>query len=301
MLLCNATALALFQFTHPGGVRQNLLRFLPPSGLCFNSRTREGCDIRGISARGICFCCFNSRTREGCDGKDATDGSVSKEFQFTHPGGVRPKRRVPIVGLWEFQFTHPGGVRRHCAQSGRRGAQRFNSRTREGCDIELIAPDGFAYVFQFTHPGGVRHSNNNDNNGTATVSIHAPGRGATSSSARVRSYARVSIHAPGRGATTLRGYCPPVSRMFQFTHPGGVRPLLQRPMQRAWCGFNSRTREGCDYSPLNIVTSSFSVSIHAPGRGATQSAVAKRSPTLFQFTHPGGVRRACLDGGTIHH
>ena len=258
---------------------------------------------------------------------------------------MRPKRRVPIVGLWEFQFTHPGGVRRHCAQSGRRGAQRFNSRTREGCDIELIAPDGFAYVFQFTHPGGVRHSNNNDNNGTATVSIHAPGRGATnrkdlsyvstqSFNSRTRegcdqfigeskelresfnSRTRegcddlagvlpsrledVSIHAPGRGATRTERPAR-FHAGFQFTHPGGVRPLLQRPMQRAWCGFNSRTREGCDYSPLNIVTSSFSVSIHAPGRGATQSAVAKRSPTLFQFTHPGGVRRACLDGGTIHH
>ena len=181
---------------------------------------------------------------------------------------MRPKRRVPIVGLWEFQFTHPGGVRRHCAQSGRRGAQRFNSRTREGCDIELIAPDGFAYVFQFTHPGGVRHSNNNDNNGTATVSIHAPGRGATSSSARVRSYARVSIHAPGRGATTLRGYCPPVSRMFQFTHPGGVRQGLsdQRDSMR---GFNSRTREGCDLFYSALCSELGVVSIHAPGRGAT--------------------------------
>ena len=35
------------------------------------------------------------------------------------------------------------------------------------------------------------------------------------------------------------------------------------------------------------------VSIHAPGRGATQSGqLAGREFEVFQFTHPGGVRRS---------
>ena len=33
---------------------------------------------------------------------------------------------------------------------------RFNSRTREGCDLHLHPQDFSAPGFQFTHPGGVR-------------------------------------------------------------------------------------------------------------------------------------------------
>ncbi len=39
----------LFQFTHPGGVRRVHLAS-PISYACFNSRTREGCDLQGLPA-----------------------------------------------------------------------------------------------------------------------------------------------------------------------------------------------------------------------------------------------------------
>ena|GEM_PF-5540419 len=55
-------------------------------------------------------------------------------------------------------------------------------------------------------------------------------------------------------------------------------------------GFNSRTREGCDFNgdSMNMTDN---VSIHAPGRGATSSAFELSKTKLqFQFTHPGGVR-----------
>ena len=79
--------------------------------------------------------------------------------------------------------------------------------------------------------------------------------------------------------------------LFQFTHPGGVRrhsTLSDKPAN----GFNSRTREGCDAwcSLLSNCYTKFQfthpggvrpqgretfhqesqVSIHAPGRGATE-------------------------------
>ena len=57
--------------------------------------------------------------------------------------------------------------------------------------------------------------------------------------------------------------------MFQFTHPGGVRP---------------------PFSVSAVVTTS--VSIHAPGRGATQGRAMGGAEEMFQFTHPGGVRRS---------
>ena len=57
----------------------------------------------------------------------------------------------------------------------------FNSRTREGCDVD-----------------DVKHHQ------TSNVSIHAPGRGATRLTFRSVSIVAVSIHAPGRGATSDR-------------------------------------------------------------------------------------------------
>ena len=55
--------------------------------------------------------------------------------------------------------------------------------------------------------------------------------------------------------------------MFQFTHPGGVR-----------------LRGDAEGEGL------YDVSIHAPGRGATEIDGRSFSVVLFQFTHPGGVR-----------
>ena len=128
--------------------------------LSFNSRTREGCDgedvppreaiyivsihapgrgatrVRRTLGRGLLS--FNSRTREGCDHCAYATSPSSLQFQFTHPGGVRPEtlhRNTPMKS--------------------------FNSRTREGCDeVYATNPEQWGR-FQFTHPGGVRRSTHN--------------------------------------------------------------------------------------------------------------------------------------------
>ena len=144
--------------------------------------------------------------------------------------------------------------------------------------------------FQFTHPGGVRRVFFASDAAKTMVSIHAPGRGATSDSLLIAPLSDVSIHAPGRGATCLRTFvhllhdsfnsrtregCDlsvlPVmchSVLFQFTHPGGVRLAIADTLKAQEMGFNSRTREGCD-------------GLHRHHQRLT---------TQFQFTHPGGVR-----------
>ena len=100
-------------------------------------------------------------------------------------------------------------------------------------------------MFQFTHPGGVRLSRVKMQYKGITVSIHAPGRGATKLDGTDGQVMVVSIHAPGRGATfqSISFVC---LSLFQFTHPGGVRRVK---------GFQ--------------MVSECPVSIHAPGRGAT--------------------------------
>ena len=121
--------------------------------------------------------CFNPRTRVGCDGTPIAFLS-NLQFQSTHPCGVRQNKRKPqssqlcfnprtrvgcddlgdnigqciVVSIhapvWgatliyiamtlraiEFQSTHPCGVRRR-ASTKRRSHYCFNPRTRVGCDV----------------------------------------------------------------------------------------------------------------------------------------------------------------------
>ncbi len=140
---------------------------------CFNSRTREGCDITPSTAsqwltfqfthpRGVRyddikhiagFVGFNSRTREGCD---ATQFCVESGFwfQFTHPRGVRSRwsncAQVVIVSIHApargaipnpYEQGRRKTVSIHAPARGAmlegnrcRNPFGFNSRTREGCD-----------------------------------------------------------------------------------------------------------------------------------------------------------------------
>ena len=150
---------------------------------------------------------------------------VSITFQFTHPGGVRRSAPYQLLLSVRFQFTHPGGVRL--------------------CLVHLVL---LVPLFQFTHPGGVRPRQRGLHLDNLIVSIHAPGRGATSNSQK--RFARV---------------------LFQFTHPGGVRQQSESRAKSLPRSFNSRTREGCDVSQGGQSYTFSSVSIHAPGRGATRS------------------------------
>ena len=100
-----------FQSTHPRGVRLMHGQFFPgeafvsihapawgatrchahqplPSFLCFNPRTRVGCDHG--TAPALCpDPGFNPRTRVGCDGCLLNSETTVREFQSTHPRGVR--------------------------------------------------------------------------------------------------------------------------------------------------------------------------------------------------------------------
>ena len=100
----------------------------------------------------------------------------------------------------------------------------------------------------------------------------------------------VSIHAPAWG-TTLR-------------QTSGQRlDSCFNPRTRVgcdcgcWCGptassrFNPRTRVGCDTATTTKAAPDLDVSIHAPAWGATSpSGIRLRLLTMFQSTHPRGVR-----------
>ena len=146
--------------------------------------------------------------------------------------------------MW-FQFTHPGGVRHN-----------LNQGPYKQCEVSIHAPGRGATL------GGTAHSLVYD------VSIHAPGRGATTESIKCF-LLRNSFNSRTReGCDRRRNEYLIVCNEFQFTHPGGVRHAHEMAIgvydpvsihapgrgatRLSWwkisrpCGFNSRTREGCD-------------------------------------------------------
>ncbi len=99
---------------------------------------------------------FNPRTRKGCDYDLAIDYSCQREFQSTHPQGVRLFIMVDMKSIVTFQSTHPQGVRLYFHKF-LNSVNNFNPRTRKGCDEDK---------YSIQHKGG-------------RISIHAPARGAT--------------------------------------------------------------------------------------------------------------------------
>ena len=122
----------------------------------------------------------------------------------------------------KFQSTHPRGVR-HQYHAPRRRSNRFNPRTRVGCDF-IFEDQSRLLLFQSTHPRGVRLKDTAAERQATIVSIHAPAWGATVTSPKdfIAAVALVSIHAPAWGAT-MPCICISWYVMFQSTHPRGVR------------------------------------------------------------------------------
>ena len=166
----------------------------------------------------------------------------------------------------------------------------FNPRPREGSDGITGVVAANMQIFQSTPPRGERRSICRSYR-LAELFQSTPPRGErhTAHPAGLRRE-KISIHAPARGATfTDFLYCPVIK--FQSTPPRGERRYT--PINNLITeDFNPRPREGSDPTPLppllqdqqefqstpprgerltstTFCTSSRSISIHAPARGAT--------------------------------
>ena len=141
-------------------------------------------------------------------------------FQSTRPRGARPARIGVALAEIPFQSTRPRGARRHGA-SRPPDSTRFNPRAREGRDCD------HAFCGR-----------------VASVSIHAPARGATG-----------------------HGLVEALVAEFQSTRPRGARLAILATVFSI-SRFNPRAREGRDHRPF-LLRPVIAVSIHAPARGAT--------------------------------
>ena len=124
------------------------------------------------------------------------------------------------------------------------GFNRFNPRTRKGCDSSLLFTALKLACFNPRTRKGCDVFTSSTNR-ESSVSIHAPVKDATYCLLKFSPALTVSIHAPVKDATFLLGY------------------------NIAARSFNPRTRKGCD-KVCRCKKLSNHVSIHAPVKDATQ-------------------------------
>ena len=165
--------------------------------------------------------------------------------------------------------------------------------------------------FQSTRPRGARRRIFCIAAATASISIHAPTRGATTRYAPWLIRCKFQSTRP-RGARPAVGCELQIFKEFQSTRPRGARQVLRFVMHSSH-DFNPRAHAGRDQNSFNEVTA-YLISIHAPTRGATDMVITSghkrtisiHAPTrgatviytyepkagAFQSTRPRGARRA---------
>ena len=189
-------------------------------------------------------------------------------FQFTHPHGVRQEAGLNPNLIY--------GVSIHAPTRGATNLQIsfilfitcFNSRTHTGCDSQLIIVKTDSLCFNSRTHTGCDASKLSFDGGAASVSIHAPTRGATYWVPARGNTASSFNSRTHTGCDILFYKFLILSFKFQFTHPHGVRRGGTRGVFQDGRCFNSRTHTGCDWV----------------------SMVADIGLAWFQFTHPHGVR-----------
>jgi len=142
--------------------------------MCFNPRTRKGCD-RELIWSSIQTGSFNPRTRKGCD-QTPTLLDVCWKFQSTHPQGVRLTEitgdvtsnvsiHAPARGATKRDavFGYRIVVSIHAPARGATGRQyalaltgRFQSTHPQGVRPSRSRRPLTTTLFQSTHPQGVR-------------------------------------------------------------------------------------------------------------------------------------------------
>ena len=85
-----------------------------------------------------------------------------------------------------------------------------------------------------------------------------------------------------------------VTAMFQFTHPRRVRHGTAEAAQGIELSFNSRTREGCDYSPFCRLRFWQMFQFTHPRRVRLRNFPKIIGVDPFQFTHPRRVQLYAL-------
>ena len=234
-----------FQSTHPRGVRR---------GQAFRSGLPHAVSIHA-PAWGATVCnyvanvrivCFNPRTRVGCD--RVVLSFLPVEVVSIHaPAWGATRGWEKSKGCCLVSIHAPAWGATHYYLPLIRFSSCFNPRTRVGCDPQWVAISGLVFSFnprtrvgcdsRFACFSNVSSGFNPRtrvgcdlwspmNVGRyRTVSIHAPAWGATPYGAAVQYYNTAFQSTHPRGVRHSRAHHASTGSVFQSTHPRGVRRL----------------------------------------------------------------------------
>ena len=209
----------------------------------FNPRSREGSDEKDRSEL-LNVQSFNPRSREGSDPGTGKNLAPKVVFQSTLP---RRERRiepgciciVPHVSIHAPAKGATGAIPDNYADiSG------FNPRSREGSDVSIITSRPVV-EFQSTLPR--RERPKQDAERTCYASFNPRSREGSDDTVEMNVNMALSFNPRSREGSD--GNCYPPTDIHQ--------------------SFNPRSREGSDDNHLTVLCKSYSVSIHAPAKGAT--------------------------------
>ena len=232
-----------FQSTHPRGVRQQHGDAARDGFVVSIHAPAWGATalVRRMSVRALCF---NPRTRVGCDTSRRNRPAPRKQFQSTHPRGVRLLHAEGHIRDGPVSIHAPAWGATQCfdfflccfpvsIHAPAWGATGFRERVQDAQGVSIHAPAwgatgdaarpaGGNVTFQSTHPRGVRQDRHRRHG------LHGGFNPRT----------RVGCDIPSRSFIWQL-------LMFQSTHPRGVRQEVLY-----WniftTSFNPRTRVGCD-------------------------------------------------------
>ena len=207
-------------------------------------------------------------------------------FQSTHPHGVRLKAMSRCTTLLWFQSTHPHGVRPNDTAFPRCAEVSIHAPVWGATTLRDLYIS--ARAFQSTHPYGVRRAREQSRNHRQGFNPRTR-MGCDLCSFSALSSVAVSIHAPAWGATQKLENIDN-SKMFQSTHPHGVRRFLSSFIRKVQKVSIHAPAWGATYTANQSFRRNY-VSIHAPAWGATWHDDDLIGRIEFQSTHPHGVRR----------
>ena len=258
----------------------------------FQSRTCEGCD------RCYPICC---RLRYQVSIHAPAWGATFDASSFVV--GLTVSIHAPAWGATtateverdsrEFQSTHPRGVRPAPSSPRCHGTKSFNPRTRVGCDVAHPSSTDLCGRFQSTHPRGVRlasiathrHWSRSFNPRTRVgcdpqgAPCNRPACACFNPRTRVGCDSNERIQGDDGGSFNPRtrvGCDPRLTwkalqrQLFQSTHPRGVRRPLLCPTKSGLPVFQSTHPRGVRPKQDSANNAHLlGVSIHAPAWGAT--------------------------------
>ena len=291
-----------FQSTHPRGVRLLANHEGMTCETCFNPRTRVGCDAIVLINNIVVGTVSIHAPAWGATASWLTGWARSPVSIHAPAWGATSGNALSSRGLSSFNPRTRVGCDAGM-DAVKRCAAGFNPRTRVGCDNPLRWHDQGQFCFNPRTRVGCDTLSKASGGRDGHVSIHAPAWGATPcvqpcsrrcrcfnprtrvgcdaiAAAKAPAVVRVSIHAPAWGATG--GLALPTihaDRLFQSTHPRGVRPPLI-------------------FFIINIAKFQ---STHPRGVRRNKDTAGVLLKT-FQSTHPRGVRQLiapCLDAGGV--